>query len=110
MAPAIHRAVAVRVPLAAPNLSKVPTVSMIWRILTRRGFVVPQPPQTPPLVAETLVRQTAQPVLARRCHPTGAWPITLRWILDVIDDHPGWPSAAALRTIFAITARKPTGS
>jgi hypothetical protein len=39
-------------------------------------------------------------VLARRYHPTGAWPITLRWIHDIIDDHPGWPSAAALRTIF----------
>jgi hypothetical protein len=36
-------------------------------------------------------------VLARRCHRTGASPITLRWI---IDDHPGWPSAAALRTLF----------
>jgi hypothetical protein len=57
-------------------------------------------PETPPLVAETLLRRTAQPVLARRRHPTGAWPITLKWILDIIDDHPGWPSAAALRTIF----------
>ena len=39
-------------------------------------------------------------MLARRCHPTGAWPITLRWNLDIIDDDPGWPSAAALRAIF----------
>jgi transposase InsO family protein len=30
-----------------PDIAKVPALSTIWRILTRRGFVVPQPHKRP---------------------------------------------------------------
>ncbi len=92
MAPAIHRAVAFVVLPAAPTYPSAYGVLVDLDPTRVRGAPTPR---TPPLVAETLLRRTAQPVLARRCHPTGAWPITLRWILDIIDDHPGWPSGAA---------------
>ena len=32
---------------ADPSVTKVPAVSTIWRILTRRGFVTPQPHKRP---------------------------------------------------------------
>lgn len=45
------------------TLTKLLAVSTIWRVLSRRGFVVPQPHQTPPLGLETLVRRFG-PILA----------------------------------------------
>ena len=48
---------------------KVPAVSTIWRILTRRGFVAAPAAETAPLGLETLPSRPAQPAVAGRCHP-----------------------------------------
>jgi len=50
-----------------PAVTKVPATSTIWRILTRRGFVVPAT-ETAPLLMETLLRRPTQPAVAGRCH------------------------------------------
>src|ERR1700756_1908812 len=42
-----------------PGVAKVPVVSTIWRILTRRGFVVPNP-TSDPLLLEAVLRRTTQ--------------------------------------------------
>jgi transposase len=50
--------------------SSVPSVATIWRVLTRRGFIVPQPQKWPKLVA-ALLRRATQRVPAGRHHPLG---------------------------------------
>ena len=60
-----------------PAITKAPAVSTIWRILTRRGFITPQPHKRP---RSAWKRFTAdQPnELWQPTSPTGAWPMTPR--------------------------------
>ena len=50
------------------GVAKVPAVSTIWRILSRRGFVAPQPQKRPRRPGNASSR-TTQSMLASRCHP-----------------------------------------
>ncbi len=52
-----------------PNITKVPAVSTIWRILYRRGFVVPQPQKRPRSSWKRFLHRTTQPMLASRRAP-----------------------------------------
>jgi len=71
----------------APDLSGVPAVSTIWRILTRRGFVTPQPQKRPRSSWRTFAAE----------QPNERWQAdTTHWhladgtdveILNLIDDH-----------------------
>jgi len=58
-----------------PAVTKVPAVATIWRILTRRRFVTPQPQKRPrsswKRFEADLPNQCGKPT-----SPTGAWPIT----------------------------------
>ena len=47
----------------------VPAVSTIWRILSARGFVTPQPHKRPKIQLSALRRRAAQRTLATRHHP-----------------------------------------
>ena len=51
--------------------ANVPSVSTIWRILTRRGFVTPQPQKRPKSSLARVRSRPAQRALAGRHHPLG---------------------------------------
>lgn len=75
------------------ELQTVPSVSTIWRVLRRRGFVVPQPHKRP---RSSWIRFEAH--LPNECWQSDvtAWKLadgTDVEIIDVIDDHSAWPAA-----------------
>ena len=51
---------------------RAPAVSTIWRILSARGFVTPQPHKRPKSSAATILRGRPQRALANRHHPLSA--------------------------------------
>jgi transposase len=60
-----------------PSLVRVPAVSTIWRILTRRGFVTPQPrkrPKSAGLRFEAAMRSPAQEALRGARRRGQGWP------------------------------------
>ncbi len=89
-----HRSPAVT---AAPDFSGLPSVSTIWRILTRRGFVTPQPHKRPRSSWRTFAAE----------QPNERWQAdTTHWqladgtgveILNIIDDHSRLALAAVPR-------------
>lgn len=82
-----------------PNITNVPAVSTIWRILTRRGFVAPQPQKRP---RSSWKRFQAQ-------QPNELWQADVtHWrlanhtdveILDIIDDHSRLAIASVARPV-----------
>jgi len=80
-----------------PHVTKTPAVSTIWRILSRRGFVAPQPQKRP---RSSWKRFCAQ-------QPNQLWQADVtHWrladhtevdILDIIDDHSRLAVASAVR-------------
>lgn len=70
-----------------PTITKVPAVSTIWRILTRRGFVAPQPQKRPRSSWKRF--QAEQPNELWQADVTH-WQLadnTAVEILDMLDDH-----------------------
>ena len=55
--------------LATVGMVSVPATSTIWRILSRRGFVTPQPQKRPQIIVEIVLRRPTQRTLAGRHHP-----------------------------------------
>ena len=55
--------------LTSVGVDPVPATSTIWRILSRRGFLTPQPQKRPRSLVEDLLRRAAQRTLAGRHHP-----------------------------------------
>jgi transposase InsO family protein len=86
--------------LAARHDGRSPAVSTIWRVLTRRGFVTPQPGKRP---RSSYVRFQAD-------QPNERWQLDItRWqladgspaeILNIIDDHSRLLTASAARITF----------
>ncbi len=82
-----------------PAVTKVPAVSTIWRILSRRGFITPQPQKRP---RSSWKRFEAQ-------QPNELWQADVtRWrladhteveILDIIDDHSRLAIASTARPV-----------
>lgn len=80
--------------LLAREIEIVPSESSIWRILVRRGLVVPEPKKRP----KVSLRRFVYP------RPNDCWQIdathwhladgTIVWIIDIIDDHSRVCSAA----------------
>lgn len=78
----------------------IPSVATIWRILSRRGFVIPQPQKRP---RSSFIRFEAQ-------MPNERWQADLtHWrladgaeveILNVIDDHSRFLAASVARSVF----------
>jgi hypothetical protein len=60
-----------------PDITKAPALSTIWRILTRRGFVAPQPHKRPRSAWKRFTAEQPNQ-LCKPTSPTGAWPITPR--------------------------------
>jgi transposase InsO family protein len=77
-----------------------PAVSTIWRVLTRRGFVTPQPRKRP---RSSYVRFQADQPNERWQLDTTHWQLadgTVVEILNVIDDHSRLITASAARLTF----------
>ena len=89
--------------LAAEGVSPMPAVSTIWRILSRRGFVTPQPQKRP--------RSSWQSFFAEQ--PNERWQADItHWrlaegmeveILNILDDHSRVCIASIARLIFTGT-------
>ena len=56
-----------------------PAPSTIWRVLTRRGFVTPQPQKRPALFASSGSRPISPTSGGRPTSPTGGWPTGPKW-------------------------------
>jgi hypothetical protein len=70
-----------------PAVAKVPAVSTIWRILSRRGFIIAQPQKRPRSAWKRFEAQQPNE-LCRPVSPTGAWPTIARWKSSTcFDDH-----------------------
>lgn len=81
-------------------LDPVPSVATIWRILTRRGFVVPQPHKRP---KSSYVRFAAEMPNERWQQDITHWRLASGQeveILDVIDDHSRLLVASDARAVF----------
>jgi transposase InsO family protein len=79
---------------------KVPAVSTIWRVLSRRGFLTPQPQKRP---RSSFVRFQAEMPNERWQADTTHWHLldgTDVEILNVIDDHSRLLVASVVRTTF----------
>jgi transposase InsO family protein len=90
-------------PPGPPDFSGVPAVSTIWRILTRRGFVTPQPHKRP---RSSWHRFAAEQPNERWQADTTHWQLadgTEVEILNIIDDH----SRLALATVPRHTVTGP---
>ena len=77
----------IRTHLQATGAERVPSVSTIWRVLTRRGFVTPQPKKRPKGAGK---RFSAQMPNERWQADTTHWQLadgTGVEILNIIDDH-----------------------
>ncbi|MGH3626442.1 MAG: DDE-type integrase/transposase/recombinase [Sciscionella sp.] len=86
---------------AEASVTKIPAVSMIWRILSRRGFVTPQPHKGP---RSSWKRFAAE--LPNQCWQADAthWHLAAGGgveILNILDDHS--------RAVIASTARRTIG-
>lgn len=78
-----------------PDLSGVPATSTIWRILTRRGFVTPQPQKRP---RSSWRRFAAEQPNERSQADTTHWHLadgTGVEILNILETTPGWRSPAS---------------
>lgn len=91
--------------LLACEVEVVPSESSIWRILVRRGLVVPQPKKRP----KVSLRRFVYPC------PNDCWQIdathwhladgTIVWIIDIIDDHSRvCPAAVAVEACTSVAA------
>lgn len=91
--------------LLAREVEVVPSESSIWRILVRRGLVVPEPKKRP----KVSLRRFVYP------RPNDCWQIdathwhladgTIVWIIDIIDDHSRvCPAAVAAEACTSIAA------
>ena len=80
--------------------------STIWRILTRRGFVTPQPHKRPKSSLRPLRGRAAQRTLAGRHHPLGLADGTDVEILNIIDDHSRLCLASDARPVFKAARRR----
>ena len=72
-----------------PDVTTVPALSTIWRILSRRGFIVPQPHKRPRSAWKRFT--AAQPNELWQADVTH-WQLadgTEAEILNILDDHPG---------------------
>ena len=65
--------------LADAGVSPVPAVSTIWRILSRRGFVITAAAETAPVVVEDGSAPTSPTNAGRPTSPTGGSPTAPRW-------------------------------
>jgi transposase len=84
----------------AAQLGSAPSTATIWRILSRRGFVVPQPHKRP---RSSYIRLQAELPNERWQADTTHWQLadgTGVEILDIIDDHSRYAIAATARTGF----------
>jgi transposase InsO family protein len=82
-----------------PTVTKVPAVSTIWRILTRRGFVAPQPQKRPRSSWKRF--QAEQPNELWQADVTH-WQLadnTAVEILDMLDDHSRLALASTARPV-----------
>jgi transposase InsO family protein len=82
-----------------PTVTKVPAVSTIWRILTRRGFVAPQPQKRPRSSWKRF--QAQQPNELWQADVTH-WQLadnTAVEILDMLDDHSRLALASTARPV-----------
>jgi transposase InsO family protein len=85
--------------LAATGIDP-PSISTIWRVLSRRGFVTPQPHKRP---RSSYVRFEADLPNERWQADITHWPLvdgTDVEILDVVDDHSRLCVASTARTVF----------
>ena len=77
-----------------------PAVSTIWRVLTRRGFVTPQPHKRP---RSSLVRFSAEQPNERWQGDITHWALadgSDAEILNIVDDHSRHDMASDARTVF----------
>jgi transposase InsO family protein len=84
----------------AQRHGRAPAVSTIWRILTRRGFVTPQPRKRP---RSSYTRFAADQPNERWQLDITHWPLasgTEAEILNIIDDHSRLITASAARPTF----------
>jgi len=84
----------------AAQLGSAPSTATIWRILSRRGFVVPQPHKRP---RSSYIRFQADLPNERWQADITHWQLadgTGVEILNVIDDHSRYALACAVRTVF----------
>ncbi len=82
-----------------PDIPKAPAVSTIWRVLSRRGFVTPQPHKRP---RSSWIRFEAEQPNQRWQADVTHWHTadgTTVEILDIIDDHSRVAIASHARTI-----------
>lgn len=80
-----------------PQLTKVPAVSTIWRILSRRGFVVPQPQKRPRASWKRFCAELPNELWqadATHWQLADGRPVE---ILDILDDHSRLALAATAR-------------
>lgn len=87
----------------AQRQAEVPSVSTIWRVLSRRGFIEPQPEKRP---QASLIRFEA--ALPNECWQADVTHWRLRdgsdvEILDFIDDHSRLAVAARVRRVVKVT-------
>jgi len=97
----IRSRLARRTPRSGPDARQPPAVSTIWRILTRRGFVTPQPQKRP---RSSWHRFQAEQPNERWQADTTHWRLadgTPVEILNLIDDHSRLALACAARRTIA---------
>lgn len=90
----------IAVHLAQQHGGTTPAVSTIWRVLSRRGFVTPQPKKRP---RSSYVRFEADQPNERWQADVTHWPLaddTDIEILNIIDDHSRLLVASQARTVF----------
>jgi transposase InsO family protein len=77
----------------------VPSISTIWRVLTRRGFVIPQPHKRP---RSSIIRFEAEQPNERWQADITHWRLTDTdvEILNIIDDHSRLCIASTVRAVF----------
>ena len=69
----------IRTHLQIAGAQRMPSVSTIWRVLTRRGFVTPQPRKRPKGVLGTGSPPSNPTNAGRPTPPTGSWPTAPAW-------------------------------
>ena len=84
----------------AEHASDTPAASTIWRVLSRRGFVTPQPHKRP---RSSLIRFEAVQPNERWQADITHWPLSTGTdveILNIIDDHSRFCIASTARVVF----------